>query len=212
VVVSALHPGPLRPVAFMDLGAADLFGAEGIANVVTVLPAGGTEADDVERALFENHGVASVEPVRAIVDQYDDVIDTFTGILGAAAIIVLALAGLIAFNSTRITVEERVRDHATMFAYGLPVRTVLWQTTVESGLTGLLGTGIGVLLGWLFVVWNVRALLADTLPELGMDPYLSPSTMAAAVVFGVAVVSATPLLAARRLVKLDVPTALRVVE
>ena len=42
--------------------------------------------------------------------------------LGAA---VVALALLIAFNATRITVEERRREHATMQAFGLPVRTVL---------------------------------------------------------------------------------------
>lgn len=90
---------------------------------------------------------------------------------------VLALALLIAFNSTSITVDERAREHATMFAYGVPVRTILRMSVIESVLTGLLGTAAGIGAGYVVLRWIVEHLMPSTLPEIGMHAFLAPTTV-----------------------------------
>ena len=50
----------------------------------------------------------------------------------------LGLALLIAFNTANINADERARDHATMFAYGVPVRRVLGILAMEGFVLGLL--------------------------------------------------------------------------
>ena len=44
----------------------------------------------------------------------------------------LLIAVLIAFNSASINMDERTREHATMFAFGLPVGTVLRLAVIEN--------------------------------------------------------------------------------
>jgi putative ABC transport system permease protein len=50
-----------------------------------------------------------------------DGLDEFAAIIWVAIAIAVVLILLIAFNSTAINADERAREHATMFAYGLPV-------------------------------------------------------------------------------------------
>ena len=71
---------------------------------------------------------------------------------------------LIAYNATSINADERARERATLFAFGLPLRRVLALETVEGILIGLLGTLAGVGMGLLVVRWLVTSTLSTTLP------------------------------------------------
>jgi putative ABC transport system permease protein len=124
----------------------------------------------------------------------------------------LALALLIAFNSASIAMEERVREQATMFAFGLPVRTVLRLLVTESLLIGLIGTVVGIGTGYLAARWIIRVFTTSTVPEIGMTAILSAGTVGLSAVLGVLVVAAAPVLALRRLTRLDIPSRLRVLE
>ena len=55
-----------------------------------------------------------------------------------------------------------------MFAYGLPVRTVVRLAVVESLIIGLLATAAGVLLGIVILGWVINVSLEEVLPELGV--------------------------------------------
>ena len=100
-----------------------------------------------------------------------------------AAVLLLAL--LIAFNSASINADERARDHATMFAFGLPTRSVMRMAVTESAVVGVLGTGMGLLLGWLLLGWLVTSLIPQAYPDLRIVTYIAPSTLAIAVTLGV---------------------------
>ncbi|MBK9178847.1 MAG: FtsX-like permease family protein [Acidimicrobiales bacterium] len=212
VVVAGLHPLPLRPYAFMDTAAASLFGAEGVANAVQLEPAPGSTPDDTLRALFGLPGVSSVRSVASTADYLQDSMDQIIAVMQLAAALVLLLALLIAFNATSISVDERVREHATMFAFGVRVRTVVGMSMTEGLATGLLGTAFGLLLGTLVMRWVVYGLTGDTMPDLGVIAHLTPVTIATAVVLGVLAVAVAPLLTIRKLRRTDLPSALRVVE
>jgi putative ABC transport system permease protein len=69
--------------------------------------------------------------------------DEFVGVLRITEVAGLLLALLIAFNTTSINADERAREYATMAAYGVPVRTVVRISMVESVLVGILGRRSG---------------------------------------------------------------------
>jgi putative ABC transport system permease protein len=210
--VVGIHPHPLRVQAYADSSTAELFGLAGTANVVTAVPADGVGQSEVQRALFASPLVASAQPVTTATDALKDALGQFTAILAVAAGITLLLALLIAFNASSIAVDERVRDNATMLAFGVPVRDLLGIQTAESAITGLLGTLLGLLAGFGLLTWITGSLFADTVPDFAIDPVLSTGTVLTAFVLGVIAVGLAPLFTVRRLRRMDVPAALRVIE
>lgn len=213
VEVTALHDNPIRTFAYLDDDvAADLFGLTGATNLLSVTPAGSSTPADVQRSLFGRDGVASTLPVARVGEAFDDALAAFTGFLLVVAVAVLVLALLIAFNAARISVEERQRDHATMRAFGLPVRSILGIITKESVVVGVLATLVGVAIGTVMLEWMLTSLASRTLPEFGIPRYIAPSTMAWAAGIGVLAVSLAPLFLLRRIRNMDLPSTLRVME
>jgi putative ABC transport system permease protein len=214
VRVVGVNPLPLRAAAFMDRDDADLMRLAGITNVVVVDPGPGRGATTaaVKRALFGLPGVASVQPVTAYTDTVRQQLRSALGILRIVEVAVLLLALLIAFNSASINADERAREEATMFAFGLPLGRVLRIATVESLAVGIVATGLGLLAGWYLLDWLVTGLLPETYPDLGFVTAVSTTTWVTALVLGVTAVAAAPLLTIRKLRRMDVPSTLRVVE
>jgi putative ABC transport system permease protein len=210
VAVAGIHDVPMRAFTYLDVDQAGLFALEGIVNSMQVVPEGSPE--EVQRALFDLPGVAAATPVSNLGDIFRDGLAQFSGVLRIMEGAVLLLALLISFNAVSIGMEERRREHATMFAFGLPTRTVIRMTTVEAVTLGLVGTLIGIGVGWLLLQWMFAEMLPETLPELQIEAYLSPWTMVLATFAGVMAVAITPLFTLRRLRRMDVPATLRVVE
>ncbi len=212
VPVTGIHASPLRAFAYMDIGQAGRFGLEGATNILDAYPAAGASRSDLQRAVFDLPGVASSQPVARIGESFDEALAQFVGFLVIAAVAVLALALLIAFNATRITVEERRREHATMRAFGVPVRTILAVVIRESVLVGVLATAVGIAAGTLFLDWMLGSLARTTLPDLGIERYLSPTTLIVAAAIGIVAVATAPLFLTRRIKRMDIPDTLRVME
>ena len=97
-------------------------------------------------------------------------------------------------------------------AESFEVRSVLLSITKEAVLVGLLATAIGVAAGVLFLGWMLRSLTTTSLPDLGIELYLSPTTVAIAAAVGIAAVALAPLFLVRRLRKMNLPDTLRVME
>jgi putative ABC transport system permease protein len=212
VTVEGLNPLPLRAAAFMDRGDAGLMDLEGITNAVVVDPAPGVSASRIQRELFGAPAVGWVQPVSGYTQSIRDRLQSALGILTIVEGAVLLLALLIAFNSASINADERAREEATMFAFGLPVRTVLRIATVESVVIGVLGTAVGLAVGWILLDWLITSLLPQTFPDLGIITSVSAGTWLTAVLLGVLSVTVAPLLTVRKLRRMDVPSTLRVME
>jgi putative ABC transport system permease protein len=202
----------LRLYAYMDESQSERLGLAGVVNTVSLLPAEGVSGDDVKRALLPIPGVAAVQPVSAASESFEKAISQIADILRITEVVALALALLIAFNTATINADERRREHATMFAFGVRPRTVLRLAMVESVLVGLVATGIGIGLGILVILYVTSVLTPQVLPELGTIVWVAPGTIGLAVLLGVAAVALAPLLTWRRLSRMDVPSTLRVVE
>jgi putative ABC transport system permease protein len=210
--VAATHPNPVRTMAYLDASFADSFGLAGFTNVVQVTPADGYVRGDVQRVAFGIDGVASAQPVGRLGEAFDEAMAQFTGFFAMTAGAVLALALLIAFNSARISVDERRREHATMLAFGLRVRDVIGVLTREAVVVGVLATVIGALAGTAVLQWMLDSLAARTLPDFDITREISATTVAASLIVGVASVSIAPLFLVRRIRRMDLPDTLRVME
>jgi putative ABC transport system permease protein len=212
VMVSGIHPSPMRGLAYFSSSGASIFGLAGAANLLTVQPASGYTTGDLQRALLGVPHVASAQSVKVVTDGLRDSLGQFTGILNVAAAVSLLLVLLIAFNNTSIGVDERSREHATMIAFGLPLRAVLAMTTVEAALIGTLGTLAGIAGGYGLLSWMVATTIPGVMPELGVTATLTGASIITALLLGLGTVSIAPLFTLRRLRRMDIPSTLRLVE
>jgi len=210
--VQAIHDIPYRFIAFMDIRTAGLMNLDGVYNTVAVAPKPGTTMTQLQRTLFAVPSVGSVQPVLSFAQTIRDMVNQVLGIMRVVEGAVLLLALLIAFNSSAISVDERSREHATMFAFGIPLRTVLGNTVLESIIVGSLGTALGIGVGYGIVQYITQILLPGTLPDVSIHAAISATTLVTAATLGVVAVSVAPLFTARRMRGMNIPATLRVVE
>ncbi len=210
--VLGIHPHPARGLVYMDIAHADLFNLSGIANAVNILPAAGAATDDVQRELFDTDAVASVQSVTAVTEAVRNAFEQMLGIIQVMVVAVLLLALLIAFNTAAINLDARAREHATMFAFGVKVRTALRMAVTESLVIGIVATVLGVAGGLTMVWWMTQVLLPETLPDFGLRVVVNATTIGIVVVMGIVAVALAPLLTARRMRRMDLPGTLRLVE
>ena len=210
--VIGLHPHPLRISVYLSIEHASMLGADGVTNFVQARPANGVTVDALKKQLFNLPGVGSVQKATASTDVFRDQFEQYTSILTFILLIVMVLALLIAYNTASINMDERRREHATMFAYGLPVRTVLGMAMIESAILGMIATLFGLLAGYILLQWVVTVLMPNTFPELGMEIVFTPVALVSIIAMGVLSVTAAPLLTVFRLRRMDVPSTLRVME
>jgi len=206
------EPTPLKTLATMDLSNASLFGLQRKTNQLSVVPAADQTIVSVQKKLFDAPGVTSVESVSASSQVFRDLVAQYLSLLGIVQFTALALVLLIAFNSATIALDERSREHATMFAFGTRLRTVLGLAIGESALVGLIGTILGLIGGRIVIELIVLYIMPDVVPDIRFTIVVSAATIVTAFVLGIATVAVAPLFGIRRLQNMDIPTALRVVE
>ena len=209
--VLAVHPHPLRFNAYVDIRQVGIAGLDGLANTVTGAPARGEHLTDVKRVLFAAPGVATVQGLAEASKSVRDVIEQVSGIFWVVQVFVLGLGLLIAFNTANINSDERARDHATMFAYGVSVRRVVSNLAVEGLALGALATIPGILFGYVLLLWVV-VLSPETYPDMAVLLSVDVPEMAAFLAMGVGVVAVAPTFTVRKLRRMYIPGTLRVLE
>lgn len=212
VAILGIDPYPARGFVYMDIDHSGLFNLEGITNSVNVRPAAGFVTGDVQRELFTLGHVSSVQAVTTVTQAVREAFDQILAIIQIMVVAVLLLALLIAFNTAAINLEARAREHATMFAFGVKVRTALRMAMTESLLVGVAATALGVAGGFVMVWWMTQRLLPETLPDFGLHVVVQAETLAAVAVMGIVAVTLAPLLTLRRMRRMNLPGTLRLVE
>ena len=210
--IIAVHAHPMRTNVHADIGSRAALGLDGLANFAQAIPAPGASVDDLKREAFALPGVGSVQKATVVSEALGDQFEQYTGILAFIVAAVAVLALLIAYNTASISMDERRREHATMFAFGVRVRAVLGMAMLESAVLGVISTLLGLAGGWLLLRWIVASLMPQTFPEMGVEIVLTPAALAIAAAVGALSVTLAPALTVRRLVRMDVPSTLRVME
>ena len=210
--VLAIHGYPLRSVAYIDVRQADLIGLAGFANGVTATPADGVTLIDAKRQLFDVLGVAMDQGLAEGFKAIAVLFEQFAAIFLVIASVILGLALLIALNTANINVEERARDHATMFAYGVSVGRVVSNLVIEGLVVGTIATLIGIALGYGLLLWMIHSLVPATYPELGVAFTVDLAQLALLLILAISVIAIAPVLSVRKLQRMDIHSTLRVME
>ena len=211
--VAAIHPHPLRLIAYMDLSQASAWGFGGLANTVTGVPSDGSSLNDVKRALSgSGTGVALVQGLSETFQSLNDSLEQSDGVFFLTRLFVIFLVLLIAFNAANINVDERSRDHATMFAYGIPVRRVIANLSVEGMLLGVVAVVLGSLFGYAMLLWMALFQLPTAVPDIGMIVSVNWWEMVGSFMVALAAIALAPVFPGRKLNKMFIPGQLRVME
>ena len=210
--ITGINTSPLRFVAYASQPTATTMGLTGLVNRISVIPAAGRGGADVQRALLAMPAVTAVQGAAAMTDAVDQTMSQFTQVLIITVAIAIVMSLLIAYNAAAINAEERTRETATMFAYGIRPGRVIRGSVFEALLVGALATIVGVAAGYAILRWIIDVSMRSTMPDLGILISISAATYGLAALAGVVSVSLAPLLTLQRLRRTDVPSALRVVE
>ena len=139
-------------------------------------------------------------------------LDEVLSVLRIVDIALVGLAGLIAFNAASINFDERAREQATMFAFGLPPREVMALALVESLLVGLAGAAVGLVAGRILLSWMIGSVMHSVVPDITLNAVLQLPTAVEVILLTAAAVLVAPLVSYPRLARMDVPSTLRVME
>ncbi|WP_419914258.1 FtsX-like permease family protein [Candidatus Poriferisodalis sp.] len=211
--VVAIHPHPLRVNAYMDVSSAADWGFGGLANIVTGVPAEARSLNDVKRSLFgTGAGVVLVQGLGESFQSVEDSLEQSAGLFNVGRIFIILLIMLIAFNTTNLNVDERRRDHATIFAYGLPVRRVIANLSIEGVLLGVIAAVLGGVFGYGLLQGILLVLMPSVIPDVGLLVSVRWGEMVAHFVVALVAVAIVPVFSRRKLKNMFIPGTLRVME
>jgi putative ABC transport system permease protein len=137
--------------------------------------------------------------------------------LGQAAfnmfgVLALFMGGFIIFNTFRTVVAERRRDIGMLRALGAKRNTITGMILVEGLLQGLIGSGIGLLLGYLMgagILRLVQQPVSEFIRLTMGKPVVSPSLVVTSVLLGVGITILSGLIPARNASRITPMDALR---
>ncbi|MGQ9461107.1 MAG: ABC transporter permease [Candidatus Bathyarchaeaceae archaeon] len=177
-----------------------------------------TVAEKIE-ALFPPYQITVLVPL-TLIRQVDLILGMVQIFLTAIASISLLVAGIGIMNIMTVSVMERTREIGILKAIGAKSRTILTMFLSESLLIGLVGSLVGVPIGYglahilSYIITRFAAFQPDWLrnPEAGRStivPIFSWQWAIIAVIFGIAICILFGLYPARKAAKLDPVEALR---
>jgi len=210
---------PLVDGAFMVPGEAakEVMGSDEYSRFVLKLSAGivpGELRDDVEKALRQSRGVtAKTQDFQ--VSTSEQMLESFNTIFGVVQAIIIGIAaislvvGAIGIMNTMYTaVLERTKEIGIMKAVGAKNSEIMLLFLIESGLLGLVGGVIGVVLG--FIMGKTAEIIAGQ--ALGTDLlklYFPPELIIGALAFSFIVGALSGMVPARQASHLKPVDALR---
>jgi putative ABC transport system permease protein len=110
-------------------------------------------ADSAERKLIKERGVTkktvdfTISTPEELLESFGVILNIITAFLIGVAGISLIVGGVGIMNTMYTSVLERTREIGTMKAVGAKNSDILWVFVIESGLLGLVGGLLGVLVG-----------------------------------------------------------------
>ncbi|HCS39648.1 MAG TPA: hypothetical protein DIW44_08690 [Anaerolineaceae bacterium] len=127
-------------------------------------------------------------------------------------IMALAMAGFIIFNTFRTVVAERRRDLGMLRAIGASKQTIMGLIIVESLIQGIIGTGLGLLCGYLFslvLLSGVGSIFASMLRVTIGDPIITTANLVGSILLGVGFTVGSGYFPARSAMKVSPLEAMR---
>ena len=169
--------------------------------------------EDVEEELRTTRDVEEDEEDFSVSTQ-EDLIESFQSILGVVRGVVIGIAsisllvGAVGIMNTMYTsVTERTREIGVMKAVGATKRQILSIFLIESGIIGLFGGLLGLLVG--VGLSTLASIAATEFAQLPVKPYISVELVIGALGFAFVLGMVSGVLPARRAANLEPAEALR---
>ncbi|MBA4384620.1 MAG: hypothetical protein C0410_07780 [Anaerolinea sp.] len=127
-------------------------------------------------------------------------------------IMALAMAGFIIFNTFRTVVAERRRDLGMLRAIGASKQTIMGLIMVESLIQGIIGTGLGLVCGYLFclgLLSGVGSIFAGLLRVTIGGPVITSVNLIGSILLGVGFTVGSGYFPARSAMKVTPLEAMR---
>ncbi len=121
-----------------------------LATSLTVYIKKGYDPDKVAQGIEKEVSNTTATGPKAFEEQVTNSISIFTSIIFGIALISLLVGGLSVINTMTMSVAERTREIGIRKAIGATDGNIIRQFLIESGVIGLIGGLIGLMLGWGF--------------------------------------------------------------
>ncbi len=164
---------------------------------------------NIENALGKNYSVGTI--MSADTQMFAS-LKLGQAMMSTFGVLALFMGGFIIFNTFRTIVAERRRDIGMLRALGANRRTIIGMILAEGLLQGIIGTGLGLLLGYLMGAGIVKALgpVMSQFINLQMGPpVVSTALLIGCAVLGVGVTVSAGLFPAMSASKVTPLEALR---
>jgi putative ABC transport system permease protein len=129
--------------------AQNLFNASGKLTALDVIITAGADKDEVKQALQDKLGTGYDVGSLASNSPFSSSLQLGLVVFNAFGILTLFMGAFLIFNTFRTVVIERRRDIGMLRAVGATRGTITRLIVVESALQGIIGTAIGLVLGYL---------------------------------------------------------------
>ncbi|MHB0976142.1 MAG: ABC transporter permease [Candidatus Aquicultorales bacterium] len=204
-----------KPVAGVEeisvpLGAAQkLFDQANKINTIEALFIPGSDREAVGSGVLKNLGGGFKVGGNEVGTEWEGAMDMGAFILNMIGALALAMGGFIILNTFRTVVAERRRDIGMLRAVGASRGTIRGLFLTESIVQGVIGTGIGMIAGYLMMMGMLAVMrpIFDDMLHIPMgNPTFAPSAFVLAVVMGVGVTIAGglyPAITASRVTPLE---------
>jgi putative ABC transport system permease protein len=202
-------------LTFFELGTAQrLFDREGLFDQIFVQGAEDTSAAAVAREVggVLPNGFEAITATDAADEQADQIregLGFFRTILLVFAFVALFVGAFVIFNTFNIVVTQRTRELGLLRALGASRRQVFGSVLLESIVTGLIGSTLGLLLGigLALLLKSVLAGIGLELPPTGLR--IEPRTIVVSILLGTIVTAVASSFPARRASRVAPIEALR---
>ena len=205
--------------AFDPATASSFLGTDGLVDSIYIGVADGASAGVVQDAIATAIGADSPNPTYEVItgDQsaketagaINEIIDIFGKVLLGFAAISLFVSAFLIFNTFAIIVSQRLRELALLRAIGADIRQIRLMILGESGIIGLLATGLGIA-GGVLVSKGITALFNATGAAFpSASTVISARTIAVSLLVGLGVTLVAALVPAARAGRIPPVAAMR---
>ncbi len=170
-------------------------------------------ADDIEAEMRRDRGLRegdedfTVFTMQGVLNSFQSILGVVQGIVLGIASISLLVGGIGIMNTMYTAVVERTKEIGIMKAVGAQDRQVLTIFLIESGIIGLIGGVLGVVLGASLSIGAVY--VARQFTSIPVGTAITPQLVVGALLFSAVVGMVSGVLPARKAAKMEPVDALR---
>ena len=181
-------------------------------NTIDILIKSGVNRDTVVTSILAKLGSNFKSGPIQVGDELASALMLGESMMWLFGIMALAMAAFIIFNTFRTVVAERRRDLGMLRAIGASKRTVMGLILTESLIQGIIGTGIGLVLGYLMsslILSGVGKLLANLMRVSIGTPIITSTNLIGSILLGVGFTVGSGYFPARSAMKVTPLEAMR---